>query len=173
MKAKCWGSRLPKPSISLVAKSIKECGAVIVPWLFHFGDPLVSLSKGRDSVTPSDLGIKCPECGSSMVLRTTKKFTYKNGDPRKFYGCSRWPECRGTHGAHPDGEPLGTPADDATKQARIVAHAVFDEWWRNAGYDRGKGYARLKERFGFEVHIGAADKAMCDAIVRFCTEYTA
>lgn len=116
--------------------------------------------------------IKCGECGAPMVLRETTKFKHSNGMPRKFFGCSRYPECKGTHGAHPDGSPLGVPADDKTKQARIVAHAMLETWSADAGYTRDQAYARLKERFGFEVHIGAADKAMCDAIVTFCDEYS-
>ncbi len=33
-------------------------------------------------------GVDCPHCGSSMVLR--------NGRRGQFYGCSRFPSCRGT-----------------------------------------------------------------------------
>ena len=43
----------------------------------------------------------CPDCGGDMVLRETRKFTPRDGRPRKFYGCIRWPECNGIHGAHP------------------------------------------------------------------------
>jgi superfamily II DNA or RNA helicase len=34
----------------------------------------------------------CPQCGAKMVIRTT----YKYGDPREFWGCSRYPQCTGT-----------------------------------------------------------------------------
>ena len=73
------------------------------------------------------MSVNCAECGVEMVLRTTKKYTYKDGSPRKFYGCSNWPECNGVHGAHLNGEPLGIPADKETKQWRIKAHERFDE----------------------------------------------
>jgi ssDNA-binding Zn-finger/Zn-ribbon topoisomerase 1 len=33
---------------------------------------------------------KCPRCSSSMVLRTRSR------DAHKFYGCSRFPKCKGT-----------------------------------------------------------------------------
>jgi ssDNA-binding Zn-finger/Zn-ribbon topoisomerase 1 len=68
----------------------------------------------------------CPKCGSEMMLRTTTKYTYPNGDPRKFYGCSKWPACNGTHGANPDGTPLGIPGNDEVKEARHKAHVAFD-----------------------------------------------
>ncbi len=35
---------------------------------------------------------QCPECGSSMVLRTVKKGQHSG---KKFWGCSRFPKCRG------------------------------------------------------------------------------
>lgn len=35
---------------------------------------------------------KCPKCGSDMVLRTAKRGGKQGG---KFWGCSRYPECRG------------------------------------------------------------------------------
>jgi predicted RNA-binding Zn-ribbon protein involved in translation (DUF1610 family) len=38
-------------------------------------------------------GNSCPSCGSAMVLRTAKR-GFRRG--RKFYGCSRYPICRGT-----------------------------------------------------------------------------
>lgn len=67
-----------------------------------------------------------------MVLRTTTKFTTRDGKPRKFYGCSRFPDCKATHGAHPNGKPLGHPADTETKRMRMAAHRAaelaFGKW---------------------------------------------
>ncbi|NUH84787.1 restriction endonuclease [Bacillus firmus] len=40
----------------------------------------------RESVTPKE--IHCPRCDSKMVLR--------NGRNGKFYGCSKFPRCKGT-----------------------------------------------------------------------------
>lgn len=68
----------------------------------------------------------CPKCGAEMALRSTNKYLLKDGSPRKFYGCSRWPDCDATHGAHPDGRPLGVPGTDEDKKGRIAAHATFD-----------------------------------------------
>jgi DNA topoisomerase-1 len=33
-----------------------------------------------------EIGIDCPKCGEKLVVRRTKK-------GRKFYGCSKYPEC--------------------------------------------------------------------------------
>lgn len=46
--------------------------------------------------------IRCPKCGSPMVLRTAKRGINAG---RKFYGCSRYPQCNGTR-----------PSDDQTTE---------------------------------------------------------
>jgi len=112
--------------------------------------------------------IICGECGAPMVLRQTKRFLHKNGQPRKFYGCSRWPECNGIHGAHPNGEPLGIPANKETKRWRIKAHNVFDEWWKSGSVHRKRAYQELNKHFDREIHIGAADIPLCREIIDFC-----
>jgi ssDNA-binding Zn-finger/Zn-ribbon topoisomerase 1 len=43
--------------------------------------------------SPSE--VSCPQCGSAMVLRTAK--TGANAGSQ-FWGCSQFPECRGTRG---------------------------------------------------------------------------
>jgi ssDNA-binding Zn-finger/Zn-ribbon topoisomerase 1 len=35
----------------------------------------------------------CPQCGSKMVLREAKRGTHAG---RSFWGCPRYPDCRGT-----------------------------------------------------------------------------
>ena len=40
-----------------------------------------------------DYGIKCPTCSAGMVLRTAGKGPNSG---KQFYGCSRFPRCRGT-----------------------------------------------------------------------------
>ncbi len=113
--------------------------------------------------------LKCPECGADMVLRQTTKYTYNNGQPRRFYGCSRWPDCNAAHGAHPDGTPLGTPANKATKESRIKAHNAFDGYWRERGMPRNDAYKLLQSLMGLDknaAHIGNFDTNQCEELVR-------
>jgi ssDNA-binding Zn-finger/Zn-ribbon topoisomerase 1 len=35
---------------------------------------------------------RCPKCGREMILRTAKR---GDNQGEKFWGCSRYPECRG------------------------------------------------------------------------------
>jgi hypothetical protein len=118
----------------------------------------------------------CPDCGADMVLRSTKRFTYRDGSPRLFYGCVNWPACRGTHGAHPDGRPLGIPANAETKAARIRAHAAFDPIWQNTkgnkGVARRAAYDWLRRALGLEElpHIGEMSIDGCRLVIRLCEE---
>jgi ssDNA-binding Zn-finger/Zn-ribbon topoisomerase 1 len=105
--------------------------------------------------------IPCPECGGSLILRPSRFGL--------FYGCQNYPECRATHGAHPYGRPLGTPADKATKLARIAAHDVFDRLWKardgeRAPLTRKQAYGVLQKVMGMtrdEAHIGRFSAEQC------------
>lgn len=119
--------------------------------------------------------LTCPECGATMVLRTTTKFQDANGQPRKFWGCSRFPACRASHGAHADGTPLGIPADAETKAARMAAHEAFDlATWRSGRMGRNAAYRWLANRLGLtreECHIGRFDKVQCGRVIELAEAY--
>ena len=98
--------------------------------------------------------IYCAECNAEMVLRDSKYGL--------FYGCSRYPECKGTHGAHSNsGKPLGIPANKETKQCRIKAHDAFDAYWKKWGMKRQEAYKFLQTTMGMnskEAHISRFNK---------------
>jgi hypothetical protein len=104
-------------------------------------------------------GLKCAECGNELVLKEDK------------YGVRYLPAscdreyCVGSVGAHPDGRPLGKPADRRTKLARINAHEEFDRLWKNGGrMARAQAYAWMIRALGIEAkdaHIGEFDAARC------------
>jgi ssDNA-binding Zn-finger/Zn-ribbon topoisomerase 1 len=114
----------------------------------------------------------CPDCGAKMVLRETKKFLYPNsGNPRKFYGCSRWPSCNATHGAHPDGRPLGRPGDAETKALRSQCHALINEACTET--PKSTLYSELEELLGLgrgEVHFGNMNKEDCQKVIEYINE---
>lgn len=106
--------------------------------------------------------VVCGECGSNMVLR--------KGKYGQFYGCPQYPKCTGIHGAHPDGSPLGIPADKETRTARIKAHDVFDAYWRKVGKRRRTAYKELEEIMGMDykhAHIGRFTKEECDFLIEY------
>lgn len=105
--------------------------------------------------------LKCPECGAGLRLRDSR---YGG-----FYGCSRYPLCKCTHGAHPNGAPLGTPADKPTKQARMRAHDHFDAIWKRGFVSsRGEAYAWMQKALGLakdEAHMALFDTPRCEALI--------
>ncbi len=110
--------------------------------------------------------VDCPECGEPMRLRESRYGL--------FYGCWRYPECKGTHKAHPDGKPVGTPADAPTKEARIALHALFDTLWNGPGarMTRSEAYLHLQSRMGMtsaEAHIGKFTKDQCERAIAALT----
>lgn len=115
--------------------------------------------------------MKCPECGADMILRETKKFTTKDGKAKKFYGCERWPACKGTHGAHPDGKPLGIPGNAETKIWRHKAHTAFDEAFKDI--KRRHRYKELQRLMGLneaDAHIGRFDIEQCKRLIALLEE---
>lgn len=59
---------------------------------------LMSLSKRKAHDDQREIGSNktCPQCGCPMVLKTAKRGSNAGG---AFYGCSRYPDCKGTRPA--------------------------------------------------------------------------
>lgn len=78
-------------------------------------------------------------------------------------------DCRGSHAAHPDGSPVGKPADAKTRKARITAHEAFDRIWRTKRMTRDRAYVWMRHELGLskeECHIGSFDVATCKKLVQ-------
>lgn len=130
------------------------------------------MAKLPERSTPESSNVICAECGAVMVLRTNRSKFNKDGTPHIFYGCSTYPECGGSHGAHQvSGLPLGVPADKETKQARIAAHEVFDELWISGEMTRTTAYRKLSIAMGRnEVHFADFSKEECLEAIRIIEE---
>lgn len=111
--------------------------------------------------------LECPDCGAPMRFIRNSRFG-------NFYGCSRYPVCQNTHGAHPDGTPLGKPANKATREARIRAHAAFDRLWHGGRGSRGQAYSWMRKRLGLtreQAHIGLFDAEQCERLIALVEEH--
>nr|BDD45321.1 hypothetical protein 40 [bacterium] len=118
--------------------------------------------------------IPCPKCPGRLRLRRSKYGL--------FYGCVNYPRCDASHGAHPDGTPLGIPANDETKEWRIKTHNIFDELWgrENPYLDRYTkkwrrtiAYMWLGEKMSLseeECHIGRFDIYKCKEAICICED---
>lgn len=108
--------------------------------------------------------LDCPECGAPLALIVDPK------QSRPFYGCCTWRRtgCPGSHTAHPDGSPVGIPANEETKKARRRAHVVFDRMWRGMGMERDDAYRWMQKAMGLtadEAHIGCFTIIECEKLI--------
>lgn len=115
--------------------------------------------------------LKCPECGATMRLRTSKHGL--------FYGCEKYPTCSASHGAYNDGRPKGTPGNKETRKARIHAHRIFDRLWKAPSIGqtprmtRSQAYAWMKKTMKLgegEAHIGKFTIEQCQNLVALVTK---
>ena len=113
---------------------------------------------------------ECPDCGSVMVLKTSKYGI--------FYGCVRYPSCEAAHGAHREtGEPLGVPAAKKSKEWRIRAHNAFDGLWKGDSrcMPRRKAYRWLQTAMNLDhedAHIGRFDIDQCQIVIDMVSYWT-
>jgi restriction system protein len=54
---------------------------------------VVDQSDRSDRTNQGDYLTACPKCGAEMVVRTARQ---GENAGRTFFGCSKYPECRGT-----------------------------------------------------------------------------
>lgn len=117
---------------------------------------------------PTVYQVPCPDCSKLMELRRSR---FKNS---WWYACPDWPSCQGCHGAHPDGKPLGKPANQETRNLRRAAHALFDPIYEC--YPKGKqrrearwrAYMWLAYAMGVDIklaHIGEFDADQCRQLI--------
>lgn len=119
---------------------------------------------------PTEYIVNCPDCGTRMRLKPSQ---FKNG---YWYSCPRFPECRGSHGAHPNGKPLGVPANQETKEWRIKTHQLFDPIYEcyPTGRERRKARWRLYQWLAYtmqldisQAHIGRFTVEQCQQLIGF------
>jgi ssDNA-binding Zn-finger/Zn-ribbon topoisomerase 1 len=119
------------------------------------------------NVKHAEATLVCPECGGRMLLRQSRY--------GMFYGCAAYPKCQSAHGCHPDGRPLGKPANKETKSARIAAHEAFDRLWkRESRMTRSDAYRWMQAALGMtkdEAHIGNFDKEQCAKLIEAVEKY--
>lgn len=104
----------------------------------------------------------CPICGKPMVLKKSKFGL--------FYGCTGYPECKTSHGAHPDGSPLGIPADKETRELRVKAHDILEKIFNYKDKQgRNRMYSWLKENTS-KGHISMLDKTELVKLIEVLNE---
>ena len=108
----------------------------------------------------------CPYCHKEAIWTENKAIYGKNYG--RSYMCYYCKPCNAYVGCHNNSKaPLGTMANEETREWRKKAHATFDPVWKRGGGNRNRAYKSLKKHFGKEIHIGESDIQMCKEIITF------
>lgn len=123
---------------------------------------------------PAPIPTECSYCaGPVSCVSNSQVYGREYGEWPWVYLCS---SCGARTGLHPfTAIPLGTLADEPTRQARKSAKPVFEGIWRTGRMSRSDAYAWLAKRLGIPVsdcHFGLFDIDMCLRAKAVCsTEY--
>jgi len=91
------------------------------------------------------------------------------------YRCAKgWNVCKGSHGAHPNGSPMGIPAKYKIRKLRTEAHETFDRLWKkdsrgNSIMSRSEAYAWMRKALELdkaEGHISRFDANQCRKLMQ-------
>lgn len=90
--------------------------------------------------------LACAEdgCDGKLVFRWSTRLQ------KAFYGCTRWPECKGVLPANDDGTPRGEPRTRELMGWRNKAHEAFDLIWRDQHATRPAAYSWLRAATGLD-----------------------
>lgn len=110
----------------------------------------------------------CPYCGTVAEL-VTGGVVYPNRPDLAAIYIWRCVPCDARVGCHGRGtRPKGRLANAALREAKMRAHASFDQVWKGGGMRRDDAYDWLACQLGLtrgECHIGMFDEAACERVV--------
>lgn len=108
---------------------------------------------------------RCHICGGEHITLERNSVVYngkKYGDWPYIYLCNG---CRAYVGLHPETDlPLGTLADEDTRQARKLCKEPFEKLWRSGKLGRNEAYKKLADFLGIpknECHFAWFTTEMC------------
>lgn len=122
---------------------------------------------------PLPVPTTCRYCQSDVcIINNSEIYGRSFGDWPWAYRCSK-KECGAYVGMHPKTNiPLGTLADQRTRDARKEAKDWFNPIWQDGLMTRTQAYHWLAEQLGItkveECHIGWFDEDMCERVKVAC-----
>lgn len=109
-------------------------------------------------------GLECAEgdCNGTLELR------YSGRLGRPFYGCTRFPDCKGILPANEDGSPRGGPRTRELQGWRNRAHQAFDCLWKEKHCPRRDAYSWLASAMGIsgeKAHMFQMSAEQCKQVI--------
>lgn len=124
-------------------------------------------------------GRECPYCGKDTEWVSDTEI-YSRSYGGMIYLCRDCDAYVGVHKNEQD-KSLGRLANKELREAKIQAHASFDDLWKRKiakGFSKGKArasaYKWLSKEMGTEpefTHIGMFDVEQCNKVVELCKPY--
>lgn len=114
--------------------------------------------------------MKCPYCGSPVVLRSADGIYRENHDSTMLYVCSKYPACdayvRVQHGTR--NTPIGSMANGDLRALRREAHRCFDKIFETGLMSKQEAYAWLSGVLAAPMshaHIGYLGEYYCRVVI--------
>lgn len=114
--------------------------------------------------------MRCPYCGSPVVLRSADGIYRENSQGAMLYVCSRYPECDAYVKVHPGTNiPMGSLANHELRTLRRTAHYYFDQLYKTGRMTRQESYRWLVDKICVplkDAHIGHLGEYYCKLVIQ-------
>lgn len=114
--------------------------------------------------------MRCPYCGSPVVLRSADGIYRENSQGAMLYVCSRYPECDAYVKVHPGTNiPMGSLANHELRTLRRTAHYYFDQLHKTGRMTRQESYRWLADKICVplkDAHIGHLGEYYCKMMIQ-------
>lgn len=113
--------------------------------------------------------MRCPYCGSTVVLRSADGIYRDNSKDIKLYVCTNYPECDAYVRVHAGTNiPVGSLANHELRTLRRTAHHYFDQLYQSGYMTKQDAYQWLADLISAplsEAHIGHLGEYYCKHVI--------
>ena len=128
--------------------------------------------KKKSRMDPSRM--RCPHCGSTMLLRSADGIYKDNPRHAMLYVCKQYPKCDTYVRTHPGTTiPVGTPANRELRLLRNEAHKHFDRLYLSGMMSKQDAYRWLANQLQApmsQAHIGYLSEYYCKQVIQASRE---
>ena len=129
--------------------------------------------KKKNRMDPSRM--RCPHCGSTMLLRSADGIYKDNPRHAMLYVCKQYPKCDTYVRTHPGTTiPVGTPANRELRLLRNEAHKHFDRLYLSGMMSKQDAYRWLANQLQApmsQAHIGYLSEYYCKQVIQASREF--
>ncbi len=125
--------------------------------------------KGKGVAALPARPMRCPYCGSPVLLRSADGIYQDNSRNTKLYVCSKYPQCDAYVRVHPGTNiPVGSLANSNLRSLRRKAHQYFDRLYMSGLMSKQDAYtwlAGILQAPLSQAHIGYLGEYYCQQVI--------